>query len=128
MVDKDDAEFLAEMRGDFLENVPTELEDCEGCLLRFEKTGAEPELSEFKRLVHSIKGGARMVALNDLSNHIHLLESKLQKCSQEGRLKEFVLFCLPFLDVLKAYVIAMRDDDDVDGASARVVAALEKFN
>lgn len=124
----DDAEFMAEMRGEFLENISGELDDCEGSLLRFEKTGSEADLAEFKRLVHSIKGGARMVALNDLSNHFHGLETKLQKCAQEGRLKEFVHFCLPFIDGLKALAGALRDDGDVEAASAALVKALTSFS
>lgn len=128
MVENDDAEFIAEMRGEFLENVPTELEDVEACLMNFEKTGDEAQMAEFKRLVHSIKGGARMVAINDLSNFLHQFETKLQKCTQENRLKDFVRFALPFIDQVRGYVEALRDDGDVDGASQTVTRSLAAFN
>ncbi|MCM2279829.1 MAG: Hpt domain-containing protein [Oligoflexia bacterium] len=127
MVQNDDAEFLAEMRSDFLENLPTELEDCEGCLMRFEKSADPAELAEFKRLVHSMKGGGRMVALAEFSNFLHGLETRLQKFVQEGRLREFAGAGLPFLDLVRDYACALRDGDDVEVLAARINQTLERM-
>lgn len=95
--------------------------------MRFEKSSDAAEIAEFKRLIHSIKGGARMVAINDLSNHVHGLETKLAKCAQENRMKDFVRFALPWIDLLRNYVVALRDDQPTEAASARVAQGLESF-
>ncbi len=126
-ISSDDAEFIAEMRGEFLENVIAEIEACEGCLMAFEKSGDESQVTEYKRLVHSMKGGGRMVALNDFSNHVHNLEGVLTRCSQQGRIKDFVVFALPVLDQLKAFVVAMRDEGDFEGESARLGEMISRF-
>jgi len=77
MPDKEESEFLEELKEEFLDGVFFELDDCEEFILKFEKSADRNDLLELKKKLHSMKGSAQAVQIDNVAEYLHKLESTI---------------------------------------------------
>jgi len=70
---------------EFLSNQKYVLEEMEKYLLRCEsKNGVDQALDELKRIIHTVKGEAGMLGLNEVSELCHLMEDFIIECRKNS--------------------------------------------
>ena len=117
---------LAPMRAAFLQECTESLGELEAGLLVLRDGEADGEqLNTIFRAVHSIKGGAGMFGLGELTRFAHVFETTLDGL-RTGRLEPtsaVVKVLLRAADVLADLVTAAQDATPVDDAACAAVAA-----
>lgn len=117
---------LAPMRAAFLQECTESLGELEAGLLVLRDGEADPEqLNTIFRAVHSIKGGAGMFGLGELTRFAHVFETALDGL-RAGRLEPttgVVKVLLRAADVLADLVTAAQNATPVDDAACAVVVA-----
>ncbi len=104
----EDLEFLASLRKEFFIDALESLEKAEKIILEFENGKDENLISEYKRILHSIKGSAKAVEENDLAHCIHTIEDKLKEKESKDN---FVDYQLGYLDLAKNYLTYSKIPD-----------------
>jgi len=108
-------DFELELKQDFLSEAKHMLEDTESVFLDIEKNPEDQDLlEEIFRLAHNIKGTARAVGFNKLSDFTHELENLLLKIKEvKGSVsKETIDLLLSSNDFLKETIEELSDSPD----------------
>lgn len=117
---------LAPMRAGFLQECTESLGELEAGLLVLQDGEADREqLNTIFRAVHSIKGGAGMFGLGELTRFAHVFETALDGL-RAGRLEPtsgVVKVLLRAADVLADLVVAAQNATPVDDAACAAIAA-----
>lgn len=109
----DDDAFYAEIREFFLIETKDLLESTESCFLDLEKDPKNEDIVQsIFRLVHNIKGSAKSVGLNSLSEFAHHLENILVKIRNKEMevSSDIASILLESNDRIKANIEALQED------------------
>lgn len=74
--DQSDAEFMAELQEDMVEELSDALASCEELAMEYERSEDGSCIIEMKRILHSMKGSAHSACLKVLAAEIHTFESR----------------------------------------------------
>lgn len=112
----DEKEFLEVLRGEFFGEASEALDNCESVILAYENSTDPEQITELKRLLHSIKGSSRAVDLMDLSETLHVFESRCELEVQNSNPSEFVKVSLKCVDGIRNYLESVQEGNE-SGAS-----------
>ena len=111
-MEADELDFLQNLKEEFVEEALEHIDALEGIALNYEREGDAEEMSSFKRQIHSFKGSAQAVEEEGFAESLHHIETKLEKCIQESRLQEFMIFVYPCIDRMRDYVHSLEEGGD----------------
>jgi two-component system chemotaxis sensor kinase CheA len=104
---------------EFIEEAEDLLQDLETALLELESEPQNRELvGRVFRDVHTLKGGAGMVAQTELANYTHQLESMLDRI-RSGQLEctpQLISLLLKSLDCLQSFIRSLRGEGEINQA------------
>lgn len=103
-------DFL-DLRGDFLLEAEERVAHLEELLLQCEHQEDDkwgPILDEARRELHTLKGNAGMMGLDDLQSAAHILEDSLELLHGSGQIQPI----LDLLDTVKSSLAALNDHND----------------
>ncbi len=98
----DDEIFL-----EFLSNQEAVLVNLEETILEYEKTSADNLVDKFKRIIHTLKGEAGLMGLNDVEKLCHKAEDIIEDGIKEG----FADLLLEMIDWLKDFFASIEDSE-----------------
>lgn len=98
-------QMLQQLRTNYLNELPTRLNDIELAIMAMEKTGFIAEnFNSLFRLVHSLKGSGGTYGIYEITNICHPLEDNLSEILEHpGKLTK------AFIDIALAYIDLLRD-------------------
>ncbi|MBF0362667.1 MAG: Hpt domain-containing protein [Oligoflexia bacterium] len=111
-MDNDELEFLKELRDEFFQDTPEQLDSCEECILAFKDTSDNANLDKLKRTIHSLKGSAQAVDLAKMASHFHKFETIIAASAGKSDKGKMVIFLLSFIDNIRTYLTALKTDGD----------------
>ena len=129
------SDFTAEEIEEFVNEALDLLDEAEKNLLKIEQGSDFSKLyNSIFRVFHSVKGGAGMVGMGDLQNHMHQIENHFQQLKNTAYLsKEMVTYFLNGIDASKklmagneisfSYTPPSMDSQKAAGPSARAIPA-----
>src|SRR5690606_5553527 len=107
----DMADFVAKLRGEFLDEAQQLLEECEESFLKLEDASLrERELARIFRAAHTIKGSGATVGLRDLVAFAHAVEDCLSalRARPERLTTEIITLLLRSGDALRTRIDLLR--------------------
>jgi two-component system chemotaxis sensor kinase CheA len=125
-----DEEFYAEIREFFLVETHDLLENVESSFLDLEKNPEDKEIIQsIFRFVHNIKGSAKSVGLNSLSEFTHHLENILVSIRNDELTlnSELVSLLLESNDRIRENVEALQEDINNELDNSDLIAKIESF-
>ena len=123
----DDAEFLEDLKKEFYAESIEMLDACESILMNLPaealNTENDPDIQDYLRKLHTMKGSAQAMSLKDMVKIIHTMETN-------ARNKNFTDLSLKVIDVLRKSVFYMEncEEDKAYQIFSDVLGVLKKFN
>lgn len=113
-MDKDELEFLKELRDEFFQDTPEQLDACEESILAFKNTNDKVHVDKLKRTIHSLKGSAQAIDLAKMANFLHKFETILSTSNNIGinDNAKMINFMLSFLDNIRIYLSTLKTQGD----------------
>lgn len=112
-MDNDELEFLKELRDEFFQDTPEQLDSCEECILAFKDSGDKTNLDKLKRTIHSLKGSAQAVDLAKMASFFHKFETILAASAACQDRVKIVNFLLTFIDSTRTYLTVLKTEGDI---------------
>ena len=109
---EEDAEFLAILKQEFVEETPENLEECERYLMDYHDNGDEELIVDLKRKIHSIKGSAKAVDMPELSDALHYFEDRIDSLLTSGEKEKIYDEGLRVVDSVKLYLTSVEDESE----------------
>ena len=124
MDSEEDLEFLETLKVEFYGEAQEGLEGCEALLLEFNSSSETGKLDEFMRVLHSMKGSARAVDMEEIAKVFHSLESVCLRIKDAGA--GDINPMLSIIDKLREY-ISMFENEQADEAAPIVEQCLTEL-
>ncbi|MBF0300224.1 MAG: Hpt domain-containing protein [Oligoflexia bacterium] len=123
-MDKDELEFLKELRDEFYQDTPEQLDSCEEIILTFKTTGDKSNIDKLKRTIHSLKGSAQAVDLANMASFFHKFETILAASSGCTNISNLVNFLLLFVEGIRNYLSSLRTAGDCTSCETNLTTLL----
>lgn len=117
----EDKEFLETLKSEFYGEAKEGFEKCENLLLEYKESADAKKIDEFMRVLHSMKGSARAVDLNDIAACFHAVETKCLDLKAKGDTN--IDSMLAYLDKFNEYIDLMAANDP--DTAAMIIADLQ---
>lgn len=124
MEEMDEAEFLEKLRREFLTTTPGELDLWESKALAIEGAGDPALVDDLMRVIHSMKGSAQAVGLNEAALYLHDFERVVLHLKDSSDLSRLVSTVLAFVDEFRIYMLALQIGAETLAASTRIKTVL----